>query len=90
MSLQPYDDRGLIPSVRSWGLAVFDAVLYFGFQLYLQLIFNGYRMYYFLRDFAPILLRFKLRQLGISAVDNLTFLSWNEQQEVKRWLREHI
>lgn len=76
MSLIPQGNnpRGIV----EWAFDVADAL--FSYSHYI---------YYWLKDFAPIILKYKLIQMGRNGIDNLPFISWQTKQEIKRWLRDY-
>jgi hypothetical protein len=77
MSLAPY--TGGSTDLRDWVVDVAH-----------QLLYEAYRIYYWLRDIAPILLKYQLKQMGRDGVDRLPLLSWETKQEIKRWLRDYF
>jgi hypothetical protein len=75
MSLVPYrDDR--------------FSLIERGFALSIELLFHAHYVYYWLRDVAPIIVKYKLKQLKRDGIDGLPFLSWEIKQEIKRWLKD--
>ncbi len=75
MSLVPYKDNNV---------SLFDR----GFDLAIKLLFHAHYIYYWLRDIAPIIIKYKLKQLRRDGIDRLPLLSWEAKQEIKRWLRD--
>lgn len=52
-----------------------------------ELLFRAHYIYVWLRDVAPVVVTYRLKQLGRDGVDRLPLLSWEVKQEIKRWLR---
>ena len=77
MSIVPYRDDS--SSLIEWG-----------FNLANTLLYRAYYIYYWLWDIAPIIIKYKLKQLGRNGIDNLPLLSWETKQEIKRWLRDYF
>lgn len=73
MSLTPYKSS-------QKGLTAWTA------DLSLELLFRAHFVYLWLRDIAPIVIKYRLKQLGRDGIDRLPFLSWETKQEIKRWL----
>jgi hypothetical protein len=59
------------------------------FALAQTLLYRSYYVYYWLRDIAPIIVKYKLRQMGRVGIDRLPLLSWETKQEIKRWLIDY-
>ena len=57
------------------------------FEIANILLFESYRLYIWLRDIAPVVIKYRLIQLGLNGIDDLPLLSFELKQEVKRWLR---
>lgn len=78
MSLIRYDSSG--PSdIVVWGIDIASTLLYY-----------AHIMYYWLWDIAPIIIKYKLKQMGRRAVDDLPLLSWETKQEIKQWLHDYF
>lgn len=75
MSLTPYHNPRLPALVEDW----FNQVLY-----------NALRVYDFLRTFAPVIVKYRVRQLGTRGIDALPLLSWATKQEMKRWFLDYF
>lgn len=73
MSLTPYKSN-------QTGLAAWTA------DLSLELLFRAHFIYVWLRDIAPIVIKYRLKQLGRDGIDRLPLLSQEIKQEIKRWL----
>jgi hypothetical protein len=74
MSLTPFDRNQLV----LWNRYEFANYLYF----------HAHRIYYWLSDIAPIIVKYQLIQLGRDGIDNLPYLSWETKQEIKRWIAD--
>lgn len=73
MSLTPYNPN------RS-GLAAWSA------DFATELVYRAHYIYVWLNDIAPVVVKYRLKQLGRDGIDRLPFLSWETKQEIKRWL----
>lgn len=89
MSLVPYQESNY-PVVVQWGLGLLSQLLNWGFGLLDLATYRTYEIYYWLNDVAPIVVKYKLRQIGFSGIDKLPYLSWATKQEIKRWLKENL
>lgn len=58
-----------------------------GIDLVNTLIYHADYIYYWLRDIAPVLIKYQLKQLGRDGIDNLPFLTPEIKAEVERWLK---
>lgn len=65
-------------------------IIDYAFEIADALLNYANYIYYWLRDFAPIIIKYKLKQMGRDGVDNLPFLSWETKQEIKRWLKDFL
>lgn len=90
MSLTPFRENRNLPSVVEWGITLLDPLLDWVFAFHDLLVYYQHCIYYFLSDVAPIIIKYKLRQIGFRGIDNLPFLSWETKQEIKRWLRDYL
>jgi hypothetical protein len=79
------EERWLVPSHRS-----LSDPIYSGFDLVNILFYHASYIYYWLNDIAPIVIKYKIKQLGRDGIDNLSILSWETKQEIKRWLKEYF
>ena len=76
MSLAPYQSGG-------------GGMVTWAYDLANTLLFRGHYLYYWLRDVAPVLVKYRLKQLGRQGIDRLPLLSWQMKQEIKRWLKDY-
>lgn len=53
------------------------------------LSFHTHRMYYFLKNVAPVLVKHEVRQIGRDAVDVIPFISSDAKRDIKRWLGDY-
>lgn len=79
-----------LPSVIRWGLVLLDWIAYLGLELLIWLLTRAHEIGYWLDFGAPIILKYRLRKIGLDGIDRLPFLSWETKQELKRWLRKHL
>lgn len=53
-----------------------------------QLVFHAHRIYYWLRDVAPVIVKYQLIQLGHDGIDSLPVLSQETKDGIKQWLTD--
>lgn len=75
MDITPYRNSNLPAIVDDW---------------LLQILYNSIRIYEFLRNFAPIIVKYKVRQLGVRGIEALPMISWETKEEMKRWFLDYF
>ncbi len=54
-----------------------------------SIAWDTYEIYYWLNDVAPVLLKYKVKQLGRNGIDRLPFIPLEVKREIKQWLIDY-